>query len=56
MTFEEWMKDVDIEIERFVGMSNMELADQPYRDWYDDEVTPHQAAVRALREEGLDCD
>jgi len=55
-TFEEWMGCVDVEIGRIVGLSSMDLADQPFRDWYDDNITPHEAAVRTLKYEGYECE
>ena len=48
MTFREWMKLVDTEIERLCGLSYRDLDDAPYRDWYDAELDPLEAAEEAL--------
>jgi hypothetical protein len=52
--FKAWMKKVDAEIERRVGLTHHDLADQPFRDWADDGVTPTMAALRTLRDEGFE--
>lgn len=53
MTFEQWMDKVDRLIaNRTYGMTSADLADQPYRDWYDDGMSPKQAARQALVNEG----
>lgn len=46
--FEDWMKQVDREIERIAGMFSGDLSDVCYRDWFDDGVSPARAAKRAL--------
>ena len=50
MTFEQWMKKVDRIIGERVGLSYLDLADQPYRDWYDDGMTPSEAASAAIED------
>lgn len=50
-TFEEWFKEVDRAIAHECGMAALDLSDQPYQDWYEDGVTPKQAAKRAIKAE-----
>lgn len=51
--FDEWMKLVDKEIDRIVSLSSGDLADQTYRDWFNDGYTPEAAAEECLENEGL---
>lgn len=48
-TYEEWLKKVDAEVVRRVGLSVHDLPDCPFRDWYDDKVSPKTAAGRAIK-------
>ena len=48
------MKKVDAEIERRVGLTHRDLADQCFRDWFEAGVTPTMAALRTLRDEGFE--
>jgi hypothetical protein len=50
-TFEEWMRAVDQAVQMKVGLSVHDLADAPFRDWYDDGVSTTTAARRAIRSE-----
>ncbi len=52
ISFEAWMRAVDKEIDGLCGMSSADLPDVCYQDWYDDEVTPKQAAKRAMKNAG----
>lgn len=52
--FKAWMKKVDAEIERRVGLTHRDLADQCFRDWFEAGVTPTMAALRTLRDEGFE--
>jgi hypothetical protein len=58
MEFREWMRKVDAILEnRIGGLNSNDLPDCPYRDWFDSEVSPAQAAGYALSEAGpLDWD
>jgi len=49
-SFEAWMQKTDAALVRRCGMSSMDLPDCCYRDWYDDGVTPSEAAREAIRE------
>ena len=49
MTFEQWMTKVDKIIGLMTGLSVYDLPDCPFRDWYDDEFSPAQAARKALQ-------
>ena len=51
-TFDTWMARVNAIIEAKYGLSSDDLPDVCYSDWFEDEVTPAQAARRALRNAG----
>lgn len=53
LTFAAWMAQVDRILMQKGGLSHHDLADQTWRDWYDDEVSPANAAWEALDNEGL---
>jgi hypothetical protein len=48
-TFEQWMAKVNRAVEHLSSMSTDDMADCPYRDWYDDGMTPETAARKAIR-------
>ncbi len=48
-TFELWMARVTKFLERMSGLHPDDLPDMPYRDWFEDDVSPERAATRALR-------
>jgi len=48
-TFEQWKKAVDAWLEAKAGLAADDLPDQPYRDWYEDDLPAKSAAARALR-------
>jgi hypothetical protein len=52
-TFEAWMRAVDAELVRRSGLCSGDLADCCYRDWYDDEMPPREAAGEVLEAEGF---
>jgi len=43
-----WMALVDRRVVRRVGLGVLDLSDANYHDWYDDGVTPAQAAELAV--------
>jgi hypothetical protein len=49
MTFAQWLSAVDAWLLARIGMVSADLPDCCYRDWFEDGVTPRQAASRALR-------
>lgn len=53
MTFRQWMQEVDREVQAIAFLSVHDLADQPFRDWYDDGVEPLEAAEMTLEDEGF---
>jgi hypothetical protein len=53
MTFEEWLGKVDRHIGKVCGLGHNDLVDQPWWDWWNDEVRPREAARWALEEEGF---
>lgn len=56
MTFKQWMHAVDATISDRCGLTSNDLADICYRDLYDDEVSPMEAAYEALANEGYPVD
>lgn len=53
LTFKQWMAQVNREVSRIAGLSVYDLADQPFRDWYEDGLTPAEAAEETLMDEGF---
>ena len=51
--FEMWLAEVDRHLTAKVGLSTGDLGDQCYYDWFDDEITPAQAARLVLESEGF---
>lgn len=51
--FAQWLRKVDRELVNRFGLSHRDLADQPWRVWFDDEAEPADAAELALENEGL---
>lgn len=49
LPFRAWFAKVDAAVAAKVGIGVLDLPDYPYRDWYDDGVTPAAAAARAVR-------
>jgi hypothetical protein len=47
--FGEWMRLVDAAVWSRAGCSILDLPDCPFRDWYDEGLTPRDAAQRAIR-------
>lgn len=52
-SFEDWMRQVDRAMIRISGIGYMDIGDQLWHDWYDDGVSPKEAAEDALRSEGF---
>lgn len=52
-SFEDWMRQVDREMIRVSGIGHMDIGDQLWHDWYDDGISPKEAAEDALRSEGF---
>ena len=52
MTFNDWMQQVDNEVEAEAGCSVHDLPDCAFYDMFADEITPQEAATEALREAG----
>ena len=51
--FTEWLRRVDQELLNRVGVATSDLADCTYRDWFEDELSPVEAARRVLVNDGL---
>jgi hypothetical protein len=56
MTFEQWMALINQAIMLEVGITTDDLTDQSYRDWYESEMTPQEAADQALADNGYNPD
>lgn len=52
MTFEQWLREVDTALTSECGLSYLDLPDQPWRDWFDSDMTPQDAAQECLDNEG----
>ncbi|MCP4424433.1 MAG: hypothetical protein GY803_08085 [Chloroflexi bacterium] len=52
VSFETWMSQVDAAVSGMAFISVYDLADQPFRDWYNDGYSPREAAEEALESEG----
>lgn len=53
MTFEEWFKKVDEEVQGIVGLSVYDLPDMLYHDMYDNGETAEYVARAALLNAGF---
>lgn len=49
-TFENWMRRVDAVVTARAGVSVHDLPDMSFRDWYDEGITPGQAARLVLED------
>lgn len=54
--FKQFMEDVDLVIARTCGLSSSDLADQCYRDFFDDGMDPTEVATLVLEGEGFEFD
>jgi hypothetical protein len=50
--FREWLRQVDLELTKRCGLIHDDLADQPWRDWFNDGFTAAEAAEECLINEG----
>jgi len=53
MSFEDWMRKIDQIVGTKTGLSYLDFADMPYRDWYEAGISPSSAAKRLLAAEGF---
>lgn len=44
LPFMQWMAQVDADLEALLGVGSRDLADAPYRDYFEDGLTPREAA------------
>lgn len=51
--FRAWLRLVDLELTRRCGLGHDDLADQHWRDWFNDGMTAAEAAEECLINEGL---
>tara|TARA_R100001163_G_C4947444_1_gene116638 strand:- start:53 stop:220 length:168 start_codon:yes stop_codon:yes gene_type:complete len=50
MSFDQWMAKVDLLLETEFGLSSMDIVDQTWRAWFDDGLTPSQAAADIIND------
>lgn len=48
MTFEEWMQKIDKLYQRKLGVSVHDMPDEPWRDFYEDGITPEEIMELAV--------
>lgn len=48
LSFNSWLKAVDVAIVAKIGLSSGDLPDQTYYDWFEDEILPVDAANMAI--------
>jgi len=48
-TFEQWMREVDNEVKKKIGLSVHDLPDCCFADWYSDGKTAKGAASKAIK-------
>lgn len=48
-SFREWMKEVNSEVEKRVGLGVDDLPDCPFSQWYEDGKTAKAAAAKAIK-------
>ena len=53
MSFKAWLREVDVCVNKMVGCSLHDLEDYMWRDLYDDEFEPYEAAEHAIEEMGF---
>ena len=51
--FDAWLARVDAHISRLSGLGHEDVADQPWYDWWEDGLSPAEAAENALEDEGF---
>lgn len=47
--FHQWKRQVNRLVQSKVGLAADDLPDCPYRDWFDDRMSPKTAAAKAIR-------
>lgn len=52
LDFRAWMVQVDEHMGALVPLTHKDLEDQPYRDWFDSGLPPHDVATMALENSG----
>lgn len=56
MSFQKWMSEVDDVVNGFCGLSYNDLPDWRWRDAFNDGMTPEEAVMDCLEEEGFHFD
>lgn len=52
-SFAAWMQQVNAAVLAQAFVSADDLPDQPYREWYEDDLSPEEAATTALEDAGF---
>lgn len=53
LTFEQWLRAVDIEVVKITGLSTEDFADWNFSDAYEDGIEPRQAAIDMLADDAI---
>ena len=55
-TFAQWKVEVNAHVMARAGLFADDLPDVPYYDWFEDGISPHEAAEMVLEESGFPMD
>jgi hypothetical protein len=53
MSFNTWMSKVDRKVSATAGLSVHDLSDQPFYEWWEEGMTPSEAASITLEDNGF---
>ena len=52
--YDGWFEEVDVCVRELTQqLSVHDFADQPFRDWFEDGISPNEAAIQTLENEGF---
>ena len=54
MTFDSWLREVDVRMEARIGLDHRDMEDWTWRDAYDDGATPSEALDDFFEYAGID--
>ncbi|WP_396908912.1 hypothetical protein [Mycolicibacterium sp.] len=52
-SFDTWIREADQLLHARTGVARADIADQPWRDWWADQMTPREAVRLAMTNEGF---
>jgi hypothetical protein len=53
MSFKDWMKEVNKKVSSKAGLGVSDLADQPFYEWWEERISPDEAAEITLEDNGF---